>query len=286
LKKNISDADSAFNKCHYFYKERFLLGCAHLSADAEVEGDTGQGILANHAYGILNFKSIDPSATNLITQALEKTMSQEKRANLVKIRNPWGSHEWKGAWSDGSKEWNEATMKRLKHTFADDGTFWMEFSDFHQQFNNLVVCRLLSDQAGVRWQKHVFEGKWTKDSAGGCVNHSTWENNPQYALNVKGNNQIYLSLSQPDCRMWGERQYKDAIGFDVFNTDDSNVRKKSPTGQVGTVTYTTARDVSGPIFQLSEGQYVIVPTTFEPGVELRYWLYVYAKHSVECHPID
>ena len=26
---------------------------------------------------------------------------------LVCIRNPWGSGEWKGAWSDKSKKWEE-----------------------------------------------------------------------------------------------------------------------------------------------------------------------------------
>ncbi|KAI8788603.1 calpain-B isoform X10, partial [Biomphalaria glabrata] len=46
---------------------------------------------------------------------------------LVRVRNPWGNgKEWKGAWSDGSKEWSLLTEEeKWKHgiTFSDDGEF-------------------------------------------------------------------------------------------------------------------------------------------------------------------
>ena len=48
------------------------------------------------------------------------------------MRNPWGRYEWKGAWSDKSKEWDENPLvkARLRPNLgdgADDGTFWMPF---------------------------------------------------------------------------------------------------------------------------------------------------------------
>jgi hypothetical protein len=42
---------------------------------------------------------------------------------FVKVRNPWGSCEWGGAWSDGSKDWEGEWMGALKalgHSFGDD----------------------------------------------------------------------------------------------------------------------------------------------------------------------
>ena len=52
---------------------------------------------------------------------------------FLKIRNPWGQSEWKGRWSDGSKEWTAEwldALGALDHTFGDDGVFIMEYEDF------------------------------------------------------------------------------------------------------------------------------------------------------------
>jgi len=54
---------------------------------------------------------------------------------LVCLRNPWGSSEWTGDWSDESEKWN----KRLKNLVGfdgvkDDGTFWMDFNDYFKEF--------------------------------------------------------------------------------------------------------------------------------------------------------
>lgn len=46
---------------------------------------------------------------------------------LLKIRNPWGSKEWNGAWSDTSPEWTPALKRDLGWTSADDGTFFSEW---------------------------------------------------------------------------------------------------------------------------------------------------------------
>jgi len=56
--------------------------------------------------------------------------------------------EWDGAWSDGSKEWTPYWMKKLGHTFDNDGVFWMTYQDMMITFTNLYRTRL-------------FDSSWT-----------------------------------------------------------------------------------------------------------------------------
>eukprot|EP00435_Cladocopium_sp_Y103_P050197 s502_g15.t1 len=52
--------------------------------------------------------------------------------HLFCIRNPWAHGEWKGPWSDRSKEWTAEARKKLGVEKEDDGTFWMAAEDFVQ----------------------------------------------------------------------------------------------------------------------------------------------------------
>lgn len=48
---------------------------------------------------------------------------------LLRVRNPWGCNEWKGAWSDNSSEWDYIDYeqrRQLNSAFAEDGEFWQE----------------------------------------------------------------------------------------------------------------------------------------------------------------
>ena len=62
-----------------------VLGCARGGTEPKA------GILAGHAYGLLR------CATVPLTDGAPD-------ARLVHLRNPWGSFEWGGAWSDDSAE--------------------------------------------------------------------------------------------------------------------------------------------------------------------------------------
>ena len=51
-----------------------------------------------------------------------------KGVKLLNIRNPWGSFEWDGDWSDNSNKWTEEFKNHFNPGFDDkDGTFWMSF---------------------------------------------------------------------------------------------------------------------------------------------------------------
>jgi calpain-15 len=52
----------------------------------------------------------------------------------MKIRNPWGQKEWKGDYSDKSYLWTEDLKKECGWKDADDGIFFMPFTDYLEYF--------------------------------------------------------------------------------------------------------------------------------------------------------
>jgi calpain-15 len=51
---------------------------------------------------------------------------RDKKATIVKVRNPWGNKEWKGDWSFGSNNWTPELKKRLNYEKnPHDGSFYM-----------------------------------------------------------------------------------------------------------------------------------------------------------------
>lgn len=86
-----------------------LYGCSLQGTDAETT-ERVHGLHTSHAYTVL--------------RAVE---FNGKR--FVLVRNPWGTGEWTGRWSDGSKEWTAEwlpALEALGHQFGNDGQFVME----------------------------------------------------------------------------------------------------------------------------------------------------------------
>ena len=67
------------------------------------------------------------SAPEPIEISLHERISTGQVFPLLRLRNPWGYHEYTGPWSDHSKEWLETTesqRKELGLTLETDGEFW------------------------------------------------------------------------------------------------------------------------------------------------------------------
>ncbi len=88
------------------------------------------GLVVGHAYSLLSVEHFP-----------------EKQIRLVKLRNPHGKGtkscptEWNGAWADDSVLWtqNPDIARALAHQPANDGIFWMSFSDFVKSFDKVLV---------------------------------------------------------------------------------------------------------------------------------------------------
>ena len=77
----------------------------------------------------------------------------------MRIRNPHGTNEWTGSWSDDSEEWKTVDKHgddQITWSKADDGEFWMEFSEFVKNFESLRICHtkldLMHENLKVRFQ--------------------------------------------------------------------------------------------------------------------------------------
>lgn len=133
----------------------------------------------------------------------------------------WGKQEWKGAWSDGSPEW-DAIPEKDRPENADDGSFWMSMDDFCEQFDALTITRTVNTailSLERTWNCKSFKGRWEGEMAGGCKNEKDWlAHNPQFIIVQRKTSTVHVSLLQV-----GHSQREDmlVIGFSVFQIEEN-----------------------------------------------------------------
>lgn len=78
------------------------------------------GLVKGHAYGITKVKS-------MLTKEFSILKLNKEKLNMIRLKNPWGNHEWSGRWSDHSDEWkrvSKSEKEKMGLNFEDDGEFW------------------------------------------------------------------------------------------------------------------------------------------------------------------
>eukprot|EP00656_Telonema_subtile_P015522 TRINITY_DN1814_c0_g1_i1.p1 TRINITY_DN1814_c0_g1~~TRINITY_DN1814_c0_g1_i1.p1 ORF type:complete len:2188 (+),score=514.04 TRINITY_DN1814_c0_g1_i1:72-6635(+) len=215
------------------------------------------GIVQGHAYAILD-------------------VEEEGGHKLVKLRNPWANEvEWTGAWSDQSEMWTERMKKKLNFVASDDGEFWMSFDDFCQMFLYLFVCRIFSDSSN--WVKaDPISDRWFGRSAGGGPTSSNFGNNPQYLIEADEPLDAFITLTQDDKRSVGQAFYHISLwllrstGDRVMLPSNTNVKTRS-------AQYSDFRTSTVEISFEAGERCVLVPTTFDPGLEGKFSIDIYSN---------
>ncbi|KAJ8310510.1 hypothetical protein KUTeg_012375 [Tegillarca granosa] len=156
------------------------------SSSDEMEAVTESGLVKGHAYGITAVKNVHLEGSGLFN------MFNREKIPMIRLRNPWGKCEWKGAFSDGSPEWekiSKSDREKIGLTFEDDGEFWMTFDDFCKHFVNAAICRVVNTSLfslSKTYDEGLAHGAWKKpERAGGCLNNKdTFLKNPQFAFDI------------------------------------------------------------------------------------------------------
>uniref|UniRef100_A0A8B9GY92 Calpain-1 catalytic subunit n=1 Tax=Astyanax mexicanus TaxID=7994 RepID=A0A8B9GY92_ASTMX len=270
-----------------------LLGCSiDITSKFDMEAVTFKKLVKGHAYSVT---------------AVHEVVYRGTPTKLVRIRNPWGEVEWTGAWSDNSREWDsvDSSSRARLQVRSEDGEFWMSFRDFLQEFSRLEICNLTADALEAsqvkKWSTCLYNGEWRRGStAGGCRNFpATFWLNPQFKVNLthpdkagSSDCSFLVALMQKDRRK-KRKEGKDmeTIGFAIYEyVGQSGVHLKrdfflTNASSARSELFINLREVSSR-FRLPAGEYIIVPSTFEPQKEADFVLRVFsekpAKDSLYC----
>ncbi|XP_022621912.1 calpain-3-like isoform X3 [Seriola dumerili] len=274
-----------------------LMGCSiDVVSASEMETRTDQGLVKGHAYSI----------TGLEECCLQcDEVGKDTRIRLIRLRNPWGWVLWKGPWCANSKEWStisKGDKENLTKQTMEASEFWMCFDDFKRNYTKLEMCNLTPDtlQGDERqsWTVSINQGRWVRgSSAGGCRNFpDTFWTNPQYRMQLYEEDDdpedeqvactVVVALMQKGRRM---QRYQGAkfltIGFSIYEVpkemrgQNEHLQKDFflyTASKAKCKTYINLREVTAR-FRLPPGEYVIIPTTFQPHQDGEFILRVFSE---------
>ncbi|XP_057181005.1 calpain 2, (m/II) large subunit b [Triplophysa rosa] len=275
-----------------------LVGCSiDITSAADSEAVTRQKLVKGHAYSL--------------TGATEVNYRGQKE-KLIRMRNPWGQVEWTGAWSDNSSEWNSVDPSERPNNRAEDGEFWMSFSEFLRNYSRIEICTLTPDtitsDSVKHWAVNNYDGTWRKGStAGGCRNNAyTFWMNPQYVIKLNeedddpDDNEVGCSFvigliqkNRRRLRKAGEDMH--TVGFAIYELPsqfhgqrDVHLDKNfflTHAQKARSETFINLREVCTR-FKLPPGEYLIVPSTYEPHKDGDFCLRVFSEKQTETLPCD
>ncbi|XP_055875856.1 calpain-9-like isoform X2 [Biomphalaria glabrata] len=301
LQKKNQVSPELYNLLCTSYQMRTLMGACIFKPENSPpnEIELPNGLYNGHAYSITGFTQI-PTGRGTV--------------NLLRLRNPWGRGEWRGAWSDRSPEMaklSEDLKYRLMYEDKDDGEFWISYEDFIRNFDEIQLCHLQPDaliqelQDNNRkqdWNVTVYHDAWIKGvTAGGCGN-SPYQNlywkNPQFYVTL---DRVDSTLGHgDDCTLIVSLMEKEknnqsniAVGFDIYKLKRPELRpldnSRAPESALllakRSGSYVFYREVTKR-FELSPGTYVIIPSTFQPHQEAEFLLRIFTEKRVDSGVLD
>ncbi|XP_049632611.1 calpain-2 catalytic subunit [Suncus etruscus] len=277
-----------------------LMGCSiDITSAADSEAVTFQKLVKGHAYSVTGAEEVE---------------SRGSLQKLIRIRNPWGQVEWTGKWSDNCPNWNTIDPEERERLTMrqEDGEFWMSFGDFLRHYSRLEICNLtpdtLTSESYKKWKLTKMDGSWRRGStAGGCRNYpNTFWMNPQYLIKLEEEDEddedgesgctFLVGLIQKHRRRqrkMGEDMH--TIGFGIYEVPEEltgqtnlHLNKKfflTNRARERSDTFINLREVLNR-FKLPPGEYILVPSTFEPNKDGDFCIRVFSEKKADYQVVD
>ncbi|XP_055899736.1 calpain-1 catalytic subunit-like [Biomphalaria glabrata] len=236
------------------------------------EYDNYKGLVGGHAYSLVDAKQIN-------------------QTKLIRVRNPWGHGEWKGAWCDGSPEWKSIPANSLQFPNKDDGEFYVCLEDFMKYFSHTTICSLTPDfdmDGCSDSLNHILNiyGEWYRNTAAGF--HKLLQN-PRFSIVLSsqgaledGKVPVVLQMIQHSKKRKTDNV---SIRCDIFKVLGDKIRQSGRCialeiqGQKNNV-YSPELQSSFR-FRLTPGRYLIIPSTVDERQEKAFLLRLFSPGPLE-----
>ena len=107
-------------------KENKYVMTAGTSGDTSNSDIEEKGLSPGHAYTVIDVYEVG-----------------SRKERIIRLRNPWGSGEWNGSWSDASSKWTSSAKREVGYEIIkNDGDFCMDFDDFTNYFVTMGMAKL------------------------------------------------------------------------------------------------------------------------------------------------
>ncbi|XP_033096537.1 calpain-A-like [Anneissia japonica] len=211
-------------------------------------------------------------------------------SNIVRVMNT-ARCEWTGPWGDKSKEMKSLSAEVKKEfgiTSQIEGDFWMDIKDFLKRFEVLKVLHIPPElsEKDKTWNVTEHFNKWQKGTtAMGCFtkNKEDFYKNPQYKIKIDDDGDLVVASLMAVGKRREETSWDgNYLGLDVYKYEDgATIDSEFLKNNFPLHTFEHKRGLREVTLSmaLDPGNYVIIPSTYEPGNELPFLLRFFCGYS-------
>ncbi|BES88867.1 calpain_III [Nesidiocoris tenuis] len=176
----------------------------------------------------------------------------------------------------------DSERQRIGLNFRDPREFWMPIEDVVHEFNDVTICRLVTENlfisTGKRWRGTSLTGKWIEGprdssmdrSGGGDPSVESFLRNPQYLFHVDSDEEIIFQLLQftedgPKSPSTGVYLL---MSFHIIKIEENRETRLHKLWDHTPIVVTEDHKRSRELMYrgtLAKGRYILVPTLYRTG---------------------